>query len=357
MQEDGGREARLQHAARSVPLGTQALVAVNCIAFVVQQVGGVPLTSLSLAPLQIVGEWEVYRLVSSAFTHEGFFHLAFNMLSLVAWGSTVEKTCGSTRFLFLNLVAVLLGSCLYVAVTYAVAAVLGPFSLMGGAVGYSGVLFTLAVVESHVATSGPTRSVCGIFEVPSRAYPFALLFLLALVPGCVLGVGYWYCCSCLSLPALARTCDAFAATPSDSPKSFGQLTLDSLIPSSLPQRLIPCAPVWPSRWHAVCPRALAMGVAISVSRPSVGAGRELRARARRAVAGFCVDTLGWRTGWQRVSSGPSSSACIARVLRLLEAQSLYCPCTWWRRSRGTKRRRWKRRAGHGFCLVGAAFAA
>ena len=185
MTERGGEvDGRLQHAVRFVPLGTQALVALNVSAFIVLQVAGVSLSSVSLAPGPTALQLEVYRLVSNAFTHEGVFHLLFNMLSLVAWGATVERLCGTIRFVFLNLASVLLGSCLYVAAAFAFAALAGrPTWLSGGAVGYSGVLFTLAVIESHVATASATRSVCGILEIPRRVYPFVLLFLLALVPG------------------------------------------------------------------------------------------------------------------------------------------------------------------------------
>ena len=38
-------------------------------------------------------------------------------------------------------------------------------------------IFTLAVIESH-QSSAPTRSVMGMFNVPTKLYPWVLLVLL-----------------------------------------------------------------------------------------------------------------------------------------------------------------------------------
>ena len=48
-------------------------------------------------------------------------------------------------------------------------------------VGFSGVIFTLALVESYMSTQ-PTRSVFGFFQVPTRMYPWVLLVLLSVRP-------------------------------------------------------------------------------------------------------------------------------------------------------------------------------
>lgn len=48
-------------------------------------------------------------------------------------------------------------------------------------IGFSGVIFTLAVLESHSSPPNATRSVMGMFSVPSRAYPWVLLILIQLM--------------------------------------------------------------------------------------------------------------------------------------------------------------------------------
>lgn len=45
-------------------------------------------------------------------------------------------------------------------------------------VGFSGVLFTLALIESYRSTQ-PTRPVFGMIHVPTRMYPWVLLVMLS----------------------------------------------------------------------------------------------------------------------------------------------------------------------------------
>jgi hypothetical protein len=56
-----------------------------------------------------------------------------------------------------------------------------PGELNTSAVGYSGVLFSYALVEAFHSTE-TSRSVFGFFSVPTKAYPF---ILLALIQVCV----------------------------------------------------------------------------------------------------------------------------------------------------------------------------
>lgn len=46
------------------------------------------------------------------------------------------------------------------------------------AVGFSGVIFTLALMECYGSTV-PTRSIFGILQVPTKLYPWALLCVLS----------------------------------------------------------------------------------------------------------------------------------------------------------------------------------
>ena len=168
-----------QQTVAAVPLATKAFVTVNVLSFCLQQLSGVSTHDLSLSPEYIVFDTQIYRLVTSAFTHSGVLHLAFNMMSLLVLGSRVERCCGTVRFLLLVALSVLLTSCLYVLSSL----LLGEVWMAGGVVGFSGVLFTLAVIESNLAMTSTTRPVFGTFAVPTWMYPLVLLFLLALVPG------------------------------------------------------------------------------------------------------------------------------------------------------------------------------
>lgn len=51
-------------------------------------------------------------------------------------------------------------------------------------VGFSGVIFTLALIDSYLSTQ-PTRSLFGFVQVPTRMYPWVLLVLLSVSPPCL----------------------------------------------------------------------------------------------------------------------------------------------------------------------------
>jgi hypothetical protein len=52
-----------------------------------------------------------------------------------------------------------------------------PSYIFSNSIGYSGVLFNYAVIESFHSVE-TYRSIFGLFSVPVRAYPFALLIVL-----------------------------------------------------------------------------------------------------------------------------------------------------------------------------------
>ncbi len=52
-----------------------------------------------------------------------------------------------------------------------------PGALNTSAVGYSGVLFAYALIEAFHSVES-SRSVFGLFSVPTKAYPFILLVLI-----------------------------------------------------------------------------------------------------------------------------------------------------------------------------------
>jgi membrane associated rhomboid family serine protease len=92
---------------------TMILIALNVIVFLAQlaQRGGSASIVSDFAlygPLVADGEW--WRLVTSGFTHEQFFHIGFNMWALWFLGGILERLIGSTRMLAIYVAAVLWGS-------------------------------------------------------------------------------------------------------------------------------------------------------------------------------------------------------------------------------------------------------
>jgi len=106
--------ARWNSWLRQQPSGTvtQTLVGLNVGVFLMQtfapQLALVP--TFALQPLTIAEQGEWWRLLTAAFLHGGWLHLAMNMLALWQIGSALEQMIGPSRFLTLYLVAALGGS-------------------------------------------------------------------------------------------------------------------------------------------------------------------------------------------------------------------------------------------------------
>jgi len=62
-----------------------------------------PFAWLSLQPHLVVRYLFLWQLVTYLFLHSGFFHLIFNLIALWMFGSDLERTWGSRRFLFFYL--------------------------------------------------------------------------------------------------------------------------------------------------------------------------------------------------------------------------------------------------------------
>jgi membrane associated rhomboid family serine protease len=108
------RQARvITGSGRSDIPVTMILIALNVLVFLAQlaQRGSSASIVSDFAlygPLVADGEW--WRLVTSGFTHEQFFHIGFNMWALWFLGGILERLIGSTRMLAIYTAAVLWGS-------------------------------------------------------------------------------------------------------------------------------------------------------------------------------------------------------------------------------------------------------
>ncbi len=102
-------------------LVTKILIGINVAVFLAVWVEKSLLADLYLVgawppapftPTQGVADGEWYRLVTSMFTHEEPWHIAFNMLSLWLLGGPLEQHLGRARYLALYLISGLAGSAL-----------------------------------------------------------------------------------------------------------------------------------------------------------------------------------------------------------------------------------------------------
>jgi membrane associated rhomboid family serine protease len=134
---------RLRNVA-AVPQVTYALIAINVVAFLTEQgqltptqanIHGKVIDEGVLFRAAIAEGHQYWRLVTSAFLHENFIHIGFNMYLLYVLGRMLEPAIGSLRFGAIYAVALFAGS--FGALFATPAASLGAsgaiFGLMGAA--------------------------------------------------------------------------------------------------------------------------------------------------------------------------------------------------------------------------------
>lgn len=138
--------------------------------------------SVSEACISVRGVWfqkQWKRLFLASFYHTSDFHLYYNMSSFIWKAISLEKHFGSGYFLYMIVVFSLCTNLLYVAMNYALAEVLNQWSYMSScAVGFSGVLFALKVVTTHLQPAAMTR-VMGFIPVPMRLACWVELVLIS----------------------------------------------------------------------------------------------------------------------------------------------------------------------------------
>jgi membrane associated rhomboid family serine protease len=83
------------------PMSTamKALIGANVVVFLAQGLVPSLRLSLGLVPAFVVGQLQIWRLVSYMFLHAGVFHILFNMLALWMIGSELERKWGTQYFL------------------------------------------------------------------------------------------------------------------------------------------------------------------------------------------------------------------------------------------------------------------
>ncbi|KAL4450677.1 hypothetical protein ABPG77_001033 [Micractinium sp. CCAP 211/92] len=159
---------------------------VACVAFyLLTAITGFPGTSTVCLAARPVLHGQAFRVFTAALSHAGLLHVGMNMLAFLPLGASLERHFGSLQLLWVMLLLSALGGAMYVVVAAASAAL--PLSLPAildfyhqCAVGLSGVIFGLVLIDSHQASS-PTRSIFGLFSVPTWAFPWALLVIWQLL--------------------------------------------------------------------------------------------------------------------------------------------------------------------------------
>jgi len=115
--------------------------------------------------------------------HGGILHLLLNLGAFVPLGTELERSVGSVRFAHLLGVLVLAQDAIFILLSCALALIGVRSAMRTCALGFSGVIFALMVVD-NAGVGAPQRSLFGRVDLPSALIPWALMLLIQLVvPG------------------------------------------------------------------------------------------------------------------------------------------------------------------------------
>lgn len=124
-----------------------------------------------------------YRLVTGPALHASFLHVTFNCLALCHLGTRLESLFGTVLFFLVVATCWLFASCSYVGLVYLAYTVTNSDAILyQSAIGFSGVIFALAVIESRTDSSNPPTDFFGGRVRLSRfLVPFAMILVLQLL--------------------------------------------------------------------------------------------------------------------------------------------------------------------------------
>lgn len=167
-----------------IPFLTSVVVAVCGVIYLVcLLVGYDSFAEVCFWPSAVISKFQVYRVFTSIFFHGSILHLVFNMLALVPLGSELERVMGSIRLLYMIVLLATSSAIFHLLITLIAAynPVHSYYHFMDEcAIGFSGVLFSMIVIETSLS-GVQSRSVFGLFNVPTKLYPWILLVVFQLL--------------------------------------------------------------------------------------------------------------------------------------------------------------------------------
>jgi membrane associated rhomboid family serine protease len=178
-------QTRFQELLGQYPLISFVVTVVCILAYIASNLTnfGKAVSTFAIQPYAVVLDLELYRIITCAYMHLSMMHIGMNMFSLFSIGTSLEAIFGSLRFFFLILVYTIIIGIVYIGLAVIEMFIWSPSGFYGSAAGFSGVLFAMAVDESALSVA-QTRSVFGLFNVPTKLYPWVLMLVLSvIIPG------------------------------------------------------------------------------------------------------------------------------------------------------------------------------
>ncbi|OVA00862.1 Ubiquitin-associated domain/translation elongation factor EF-Ts [Macleaya cordata] len=183
---EAGLPTRVSQWWEGVPFLTSAIVIVCGIIYLVCLfVGYDSFVEICFLPSEVMSHFQVYRIYTSILFHGSLLHVLFNMLALVPLGSELERIMGSIRLL---LVIILLATsnavfhlCIAILISYNPFHTY-PYLMNECAIGFSGIVFSMIVIETSLSGVQSRRLVlCNFFDLCIFRYAWILLVVFQLL--------------------------------------------------------------------------------------------------------------------------------------------------------------------------------
>ena len=174
--------SRFSEYINSIPLATKTILFICLLIYIFDFLFETQTMRYTISAGHIIYMNQWYRLITSPFFHGGLFHIGMNMMSYLAIGRWLEVKTGTLKCCYILMWSILLSNFLYVIICYLIACITSDYSwLFYQSIGFSGVLFTIAVIETTINSEiNPTRTIF-CFQVPTIYYPYVLLILLQVI--------------------------------------------------------------------------------------------------------------------------------------------------------------------------------
>jgi membrane associated rhomboid family serine protease len=166
----------------SLHFGTRFLTISMIVIYIIQfcLIDGNMTSWLSFWPRAIVERGQLWRLITATYMHLGIFHLAMNMMSFTFTAISLEGAIGTLSFLYHIVIFGIISDIVHIVIAYILLLGGDPTTVDSQAMGFSGVLFALIVIDINLS-GGEQRSIFGLFLVPSWTYPWVMLLVMSLM--------------------------------------------------------------------------------------------------------------------------------------------------------------------------------
>ncbi len=170
---DDGGGSRIGQFWRSIPAVTRNIIMVNVIMFIATLVNEDFMVGCFSLFYPASPHFRWWQCITHMFMHGGFWHIFFNMYTLFLFGSAVEKTIGTRKFLIFYFVTGLGAALLHTGVEYLQA----QFYAVGMATGdiNAQVAYTNLL---RTPTLGASGAIYGVLIGYAMLYPNSVLTLI-----------------------------------------------------------------------------------------------------------------------------------------------------------------------------------